>query len=162
MRRTGKLYHLTLVSALLSIIAGILITCWNENSSTLHLWLDLIPQGFGMASLITTTLIVRHTLQTPVLCLWHLIIFRPWLLQFTKKIWLLPRVVSHSCYSFDFLMVHEATQSRIFLEPLARFSVSALAELFFKLCYSRNYGRGYRALAHRRQGGYFMSRTFKF
>jgi len=57
MRRTGKLYTLTLVSCGMTILASILITCWNENSSALHLWLDLIPQGFGMASLITTTLI---------------------------------------------------------------------------------------------------------
>jgi len=30
---------------------------WNDNSSQLHLWSDLIPQGFGMASVITTTFI---------------------------------------------------------------------------------------------------------
>ncbi|KAF9469059.1 vacuolar amino acid permease [Collybia nuda] len=57
MRRTGKLYTLTLVSSLLTIIASLLVTFWDENSSALHLWLDLIPQGFGMASFITSTLI---------------------------------------------------------------------------------------------------------
>jgi MFS family permease len=30
---------------------------WNENTSPWHLWLDIVFQGFGMASLITTTLI---------------------------------------------------------------------------------------------------------
>ncbi|KAF8268308.1 major facilitator superfamily domain-containing protein [Lactarius quietus] len=45
MRRTGKLYTLTL------------IVMWNEKSSQWHLWVDIVPQGFGMASLITSTLI---------------------------------------------------------------------------------------------------------
>jgi hypothetical protein len=58
MRRTGKLYTLTLASSLLTILASILVVFWNDNSSTLHLWGDIIPQGFGMASLITSTLIV--------------------------------------------------------------------------------------------------------
>ncbi|KDR83544.1 hypothetical protein GALMADRAFT_54931 [Galerina marginata CBS 339.88] len=57
MRRTGKLYTLTLVSSFMCIFASILASCWNDNSSTFHLWLDLIPQGFGMASFITSTLI---------------------------------------------------------------------------------------------------------
>lgn len=58
MRRTGKLYTLTLVSAGLSMLASLLASCWNEKSSAFHLWVDLIPQGFGMASFITSTLIV--------------------------------------------------------------------------------------------------------
>ncbi|KAF8138171.1 vacuolar amino acid permease [Boletus edulis] len=57
MRKTGKLYNLTLTSATLCIIASVLVALWNDNTSTLHLWLDIVPQGFGMASLITTTLI---------------------------------------------------------------------------------------------------------
>lgn len=57
MRRTGKLYTLTLVSAWLSILASSLVIFWNDNTSAPHLWLDIVPQGFGMASLITTTLI---------------------------------------------------------------------------------------------------------
>jgi len=57
MRRTGKLYHLTLASTALTIFASILVTLWNDNTSKYHLWLDIVPQGFGMASLITTTLI---------------------------------------------------------------------------------------------------------
>jgi hypothetical protein len=58
MRRTGKLYRLTLASTALTIFASILVTLWNDNTSKYHLWLDIVPQGFGMASLITTTLIV--------------------------------------------------------------------------------------------------------
>lgn len=58
MRRTGKLYKLTLVSAGLSVFANILVATWNENTSLFNLWFDIVPQGFGMASLITSTLIV--------------------------------------------------------------------------------------------------------
>ncbi|KAF7981627.1 hypothetical protein HWV62_32712 [Athelia sp. TMB] len=57
MRRTGKLYTLTLMSSLMTIMAGILLVFWRDNSSPIHLWLDIVPQGFGMASFITTTLI---------------------------------------------------------------------------------------------------------
>ncbi|TFK76081.1 vacuolar amino acid permease [Pluteus cervinus] len=57
MRKTGKLYTLTLASALLTVIASVMVACWNSDSSPIHLWLDLFPQGFGMASLITSTLI---------------------------------------------------------------------------------------------------------
>ncbi|KAK7061583.1 multidrug resistance protein fnx1 [Favolaschia claudopus] len=57
MRRTGKLYTLTLAAAASSISANVLVIFWNENTSAWHLWLDIVPQGFGMASFITTTLI---------------------------------------------------------------------------------------------------------
>ncbi|KAF8205130.1 vacuolar amino acid permease [Pholiota molesta] len=57
MRRTGKLYTLTLVSCGMSVLASTLASLWSENSSSFHLWVDLIPQGFGMASFITSTLI---------------------------------------------------------------------------------------------------------
>ncbi|OCH88298.1 MFS general substrate transporter [Obba rivulosa] len=57
MRRTGQLYALTLISASLTVIATILVALWNDNTATYHLWLDVVPQGFGMASVITTTLI---------------------------------------------------------------------------------------------------------
>jgi len=66
MRRTGKLYILTLVASALTILASVLAIFWNENSSAVHLWVDLIPQGFGMASFITSTLIVRVTESLPV------------------------------------------------------------------------------------------------
>lgn len=59
MRRTGRLYNLTLFSCLLTVLAATLVAMWDESSSALHLWLDVVPQGFGMASVITTTLIVR-------------------------------------------------------------------------------------------------------
>jgi len=57
MRRTGKLYTLTLVSAALAVCSSVQIVMWNEKSSQWHLWVDIVPQGFGMASLITSTLI---------------------------------------------------------------------------------------------------------
>lgn len=62
MRRTGKLYGLTLASAAAATTATISICFWNNRSHTLHLWLDIVPQGFGMASLITSTLIVRFSI----------------------------------------------------------------------------------------------------
>lgn len=61
MRRTGKLYGLTLISSIMTVIAAIFVCLWNEDSSSFHLWLDIVPQGFGMASVITTTLIVSFT-----------------------------------------------------------------------------------------------------
>ena len=60
MRRTGKLYNLTLISSVLTVVASILLVFWNDKSSWIHLWLDIVPQGFGMASVITTTLIVSR------------------------------------------------------------------------------------------------------
>jgi len=57
MRRTGKLYTLTLLSAMCPLYASVMVAMWNDNSSKWHIWGDLIPQGFGMASVITTTLI---------------------------------------------------------------------------------------------------------
>ncbi|KAL1946941.1 hypothetical protein VTO73DRAFT_15045 [Trametes versicolor] len=57
MRRTGKLYSLTLCSCLLTVVAAALVARWNEHSPAWHLWLDVAPQGFGMAAVITSTLI---------------------------------------------------------------------------------------------------------
>lgn len=58
MRRTGKLYNLTLITAIMTIVAATMIIFWTDSTSTFHLWFDIVPQGFGMASVITTTLIV--------------------------------------------------------------------------------------------------------
>lgn len=57
MRRTGKLYALTLASSIMTIMASLLVVSWNEETSAARLWFDLVPQGLGMASLITSTLI---------------------------------------------------------------------------------------------------------
>jgi len=57
MRRTGKLYTLTLVSCFMTVIAASMLVFWNEDTSWFHLWFDIVPQGLGMASVITTTLI---------------------------------------------------------------------------------------------------------
>jgi len=57
MRRTGKLYKFTLASVLLQVLASLLVSMWGDRTSQWHLWLDIVPQGFGMASLLTTTLI---------------------------------------------------------------------------------------------------------
>lgn len=57
MRKTGKLYTLTLASSALTILANVLVVLWNDKTATYHLWFDIVPQGFGMASSITSTLI---------------------------------------------------------------------------------------------------------
>ncbi|KAF8707361.1 vacuolar amino acid permease, partial [Rhizoctonia solani] len=57
MRRTGKLYWLTIASAAGALLSAALISSWNESTHHLHLWLDIVFGGFGMSSLITSTLI---------------------------------------------------------------------------------------------------------
>ncbi|KDQ16464.1 hypothetical protein BOTBODRAFT_172995 [Botryobasidium botryosum FD-172 SS1] len=57
MRRTGKFWSLTVCTALIILGANIAISTWNENTPGWHLWLDVVPSGFGVASFITTTLI---------------------------------------------------------------------------------------------------------
>lgn len=37
-----------------------MLILWNERTAWFHLWFDIVPQGFGMASVITTTLIVSY------------------------------------------------------------------------------------------------------
>lgn len=56
-RGTGKLYTLTLVSASLGIISSLSVALWDVKTPELRFWLDLIPCGFGVASMITSTLI---------------------------------------------------------------------------------------------------------
>ena len=46
----------------MTVFAAFLVALWDENSAAFHLWLDIVPQGFGMASVITTTLIVSAAL----------------------------------------------------------------------------------------------------
>ena len=58
MRKTGKLYFLTLVSAALGIFSSISVSLWNFNTSKFHLWFDLVPSGLGISSLINSVLIV--------------------------------------------------------------------------------------------------------
>ena len=94
MRRTGKLYGLTLLSAMCTIYAATMVAMWNDNSSQWHLWSDLIPQGFGMASVITTTLIVRYLPTFQMVSL--LSPLRLSLLVYPKRMWQWPLAVS-SC-----------------------------------------------------------------
>ncbi|KAG2013425.1 MFS multidrug transporter [Coprinopsis cinerea AmutBmut pab1-1] len=61
MRRTGKLYGLTTTAAFSAIVASFLASQWSENTPSWHFWVDLIPSGCGMASLITSTLIAMIT-----------------------------------------------------------------------------------------------------
>ena len=58
MRRTGKLYTLTLVSTALCIISSVSVALWDFNTPKLHLWFDLVPTGFGTSSFNNSVLIV--------------------------------------------------------------------------------------------------------
>lgn len=69
MRRTGKLYTLTLISAVFTIYSSLSIASWTPDTANYHLWVDIIPQGFGMASLITTTLIVSSLFRRGLIAL---------------------------------------------------------------------------------------------
>ncbi|KAG8715102.1 hypothetical protein FRC09_016923, partial [Ceratobasidium sp. 395] len=57
MRKTGKLYYLTLASAFSMVVSSALISTWNDNTSEYHLWGDIVFGGFGGSALITSTLI---------------------------------------------------------------------------------------------------------
>lgn len=61
MRRTGKLYGLTVACAVSAMVASLLASCWNESTPSWHLWLDLVPSGCGMAGFVTSTLIAMIT-----------------------------------------------------------------------------------------------------
>lgn len=58
MRKTGQLYLLTILGAFMTLLASVLASFWGETTPSVHFWLDLLPQSFGFASFITTTLIV--------------------------------------------------------------------------------------------------------
>jgi hypothetical protein len=38
MRKTGKLYRLTIASAVLSVIANVLVASWHNGTSDINLW----------------------------------------------------------------------------------------------------------------------------
>ncbi|KAH7100557.1 vacuolar amino acid permease [Auriculariales sp. MPI-PUGE-AT-0066] len=57
MRRTGKYWNLSVVSASLTLAASILLACWSKETHPIHLWLDIVPSGLGASALITSTLI---------------------------------------------------------------------------------------------------------
>jgi hypothetical protein len=62
MRHTGKYWTLTVVSALFTVCANVLISFWDEkHTSDFELWFDIIPSGLGVSSIITTTLIVSSS-----------------------------------------------------------------------------------------------------
>ena len=48
MRRTGKLYGLTLTASFLSIFASLLASTWNQNTPDFRFWADLLFQGLGL------------------------------------------------------------------------------------------------------------------
>jgi len=85
MRRTGKLYSLTVASSCLTVIASVLIILWNKNSSPIHLWGDIVPQGFGMASMITSTLIVGRSCKRFCIRYWLFIYIQAMIASVKKE-----------------------------------------------------------------------------
>jgi len=57
MRATGKYWTLTILSCVCGLASAILLSSWNSETSELRLWLDIVPAGFSLASIVTTTLI---------------------------------------------------------------------------------------------------------
>ena len=59
MQQTGKYWILTVISAILMLCANMRISFWDEkHTSNFELWFDIVPNGFGTAAIITSTLIV--------------------------------------------------------------------------------------------------------
>lgn len=59
MRQTGRYWTVTVISAFLVVVANVFISNWDLNRTPdIEYWLDIVPSGLGMASLITSTLIV--------------------------------------------------------------------------------------------------------
>jgi len=57
MRKTGKYWNLTIACTASTMVASILVANWSDSSHPLHLWLDIVPSGFGISAVITSTLI---------------------------------------------------------------------------------------------------------
>jgi len=56
-RRTGKFFKITLVSAMFAVLASILVALWNDKTSAFDLWLDIMPQGFSTGIFMNSTVI---------------------------------------------------------------------------------------------------------
>jgi hypothetical protein len=57
-RRTGRYYWLILIALALHIFASIRMTMWNDHTSDLIYYLDMIPMGAGYASFLSCSIIV--------------------------------------------------------------------------------------------------------
>ncbi|KAG8955272.1 hypothetical protein FRC03_011232, partial [Tulasnella sp. 419] len=56
-RKTGKVHKLSLLSAGFMVTSSLLVTLWNSRTMPLRFWIDIVPNGFGVASLLTSTLV---------------------------------------------------------------------------------------------------------
>jgi hypothetical protein len=56
MRRTGKFWWLTTISAALPVVAFVLMSLLNRDSPALLTWLAIVPSGLGFSCIITSTL----------------------------------------------------------------------------------------------------------
>ncbi|KZS92271.1 MFS general substrate transporter [Sistotremastrum niveocremeum HHB9708] len=57
MHRTGQYWWCIVGAASFSFISNAMIASWNENTSQLHLWFDIVPNGMANSALGTATLI---------------------------------------------------------------------------------------------------------
>lgn len=106
MRKTGKLYHLTLASAGMSVGACFLVSRWSEDTLAYHFWLDIVPQGFGMSSLITSTLIVRIVLVQRRACP-HAAWYLQAMIATVSKEDMAVATGSECCYKFRYSLANE-------------------------------------------------------
>jgi hypothetical protein len=57
-RHTGRYYRFILGSLALHIFGSILLSSWNEHTSTLKYYLDVVPMGAAYASFLSCSIIV--------------------------------------------------------------------------------------------------------
>ncbi len=57
MRATGRFYWMTAGMATLSLLSMILLTTWGPNTPEWLLWTAVAPNGFGLAGVLTSTLV---------------------------------------------------------------------------------------------------------
>jgi len=56
-RKTGRYWWLITTSAALAAFSSLLVAMWCDGTGSIELWFDIVPSGFGIASVITATLI---------------------------------------------------------------------------------------------------------
>lgn len=56
MRRTGRYWVFNIVCAILPVLSTAYIAAWTEGTSTWGQYLGIVPCGFGVSGVITTTL----------------------------------------------------------------------------------------------------------
>jgi hypothetical protein len=50
MRRTGKYWLLIIIAGLSAVVSTTLMSFWDTNTASYHLWLDILPWGLAVAA----------------------------------------------------------------------------------------------------------------